>query len=90
MTCCSIADLRTFMIKMPPYNFIEEAKLPLLFFPDDAIYHYSSMSPVGASAELQCQLDVLPDWLRKWLVAISFREILRNLLNTQVHVRLPV
>ena len=43
----------------------------LSLFADDAMYHYSSVSPRFASTQLQRQLDQLPDWLRKWRVTIN-------------------
>ena len=43
----------------------------LSLFADDALFHFSSLSPWRTSVMLQRQLAMLPDWLRKWRVAIN-------------------
>lgn len=53
-----------------PVSLLSHA-LDAIYIADDTMYHYSSMVPGHASVVVQCQLDVLPEWLRKLRVAIN-------------------
>lgn len=48
---------------------VDDVKLGL--FADDAAFYVHSMNAAHAAKKMQRQLDVIPDWLKKWRLAVN-------------------